>query len=46
VMEKLLEEVSFGAPDLRGQTITIDAHYVRDHLAPVLKDEDLSRYIL
>ena len=46
VMEKLLEEVSFGAPELQGQTITIDAHYVRDHLAPVLKDEDLSRYIL
>ena len=46
VMEKLLEEVSFGAPDMRGQTIAIDAHYVRAHLAPVLKDEDLSRYIL
>jgi ATP-dependent HslUV protease ATP-binding subunit HslU len=46
VMEKLLEEVSFGAPELRGQTITIDAHYVRARLAPVLKDEDLSRYIL
>src|SRR5262250_2710705 len=46
VMEKLLEEVSFGAPELRGQTITIDAEYVRAHLAPVLKDEDLSRYIL
>jgi ATP-dependent HslUV protease ATP-binding subunit HslU len=46
VMEKLLEEVSFGAPDMRDQTVTIDAHYVRAHLAPVLKDEDLSRYIL
>ena len=46
VMEKLLEEVSFGAPDMRGQTVAIDAHYVRAHLAPVLKDEDLSRYIL
>jgi ATP-dependent HslUV protease ATP-binding subunit HslU len=46
VMEKLLEEVSFGAPDMRGQTVVIDADYVRTRLAPVLKDEDLSRYIL
>jgi ATP-dependent HslUV protease ATP-binding subunit HslU len=46
VMEKLLEEVSFGAPDMRGQTVAIDADYVRARLAPVLKDEDLSRYIL
>ena len=46
VMEKLLEEVSFGAPDMRGQTVAIDADYVRTRLAPVLKDEDLSRYIL
>jgi ATP-dependent HslUV protease ATP-binding subunit HslU len=46
VMEKLLEEVSFGAPDMRDQTVAIDADYVRTRLAPVLKDEDLSRYIL
>src|SRR5712691_7216503 len=46
VMEKLLEEVSFAAPEMRGQEVRIDAHYVRAHLAPVLKDEDLSRYIL
>jgi ATP-dependent HslUV protease ATP-binding subunit HslU len=46
VMEKLLEEVSFGAPDMSGQEIMIDADYVRARLAPVLKDEDLSRYIL
>ena len=46
VMEKLLEEVSFGAPDMRGETVAIDADYVRARLAPVLKDEDLSRYIL
>ncbi len=37
VMEKLLEEVSFGAPDMRGQEVRIDAHYVRAHLAPVLR---------
>jgi ATP-dependent HslUV protease ATP-binding subunit HslU len=46
VMEKLLEEVSFAAPEMRGQEVAIDAHYDRAHLAPVLKDEDLSRYIL
>ena len=46
VMEKLLEEVSFAAPEMRGQEVKIDAHYVRAHLPPVLKDEDLSRYIL
>ena len=46
VMEKLLEEVSFAAPEMRGQEVKIDAHYVRAHLAAVLKDEDLSRYIL
>src|SRR3984893_9629253 len=46
VMEKLLEEVSFGAPDMQGQEVMIDAEYVRVRLAPVLKDEDLSRYIL
>jgi len=46
VMEKLLEEVSFAAPEMHGQEVKIDAHYVRAHLAPVLKDEDLSRYIL
>ncbi len=46
VMEKLLEEVSFAAPEMRGQEVKIDADYVRAHLAPVLKDEDLSRFIL
>jgi ATP-dependent HslUV protease ATP-binding subunit HslU len=46
VMEKLLEEDSFAAPEMRGQEVKIDAHYVRAHLAAVLKDEDLSRYIL
>jgi len=46
VMEKLLEEVSFAAPEMRGQEVKIDAHYVRAHLAAVLEDEDLSRYIL
>ncbi len=46
VLEKVLEEASFTAPDLREKTIRIDANYVRSKLDPVLKDEDLSRYIL
>jgi len=46
VMEKLLEEVSFHAPDMGGQTVTIDAEFVRQRLADIVKDEDLSRYIL
>ncbi|HET9753194.1 MAG TPA: ATP-dependent protease ATPase subunit HslU [Myxococcales bacterium] len=46
VLEKVLEDVSFGAPDLAAQTVRIDAGYVREKLDRVLKDEDLSRYIL
>jgi ATP-dependent HslUV protease ATP-binding subunit HslU len=46
VMEKLLEEISFGADGLRGQRLVIDAAAVRERLAGVLQDEDLSRYIL
>ncbi len=46
VLEKVLEEVSFTAPDLGGKVLRIDAAYVRDRLDPILKDEDLSRYIL
>ena len=46
VMERLLEDVSFHAPTLVGQELTIDAEYVQAHLADVVKDEDLSRYIL
>ncbi len=46
VMEKLLEDVSFNAPDLGPQTITITAGYVRERLANLIEDEDLSRYIL
>src|SRR5678809_532267 len=40
VLEKVLEEVSFTAPELSGKTLKIDAHYVREKLDPVLKDED------
>jgi ATP-dependent HslUV protease ATP-binding subunit HslU len=45
VMEKLLEDISFAAPDIRGQ-ILIDARYVQDKLHPIVQKEDLSRYIL
>ena len=46
VMERLLEDVSFDAPDMKGTELVIDAEYVHAHLADVVKDEDLSRYIL
>ncbi len=46
VMEKLLEEISFTAPDLQGTELMIDAGYVHERLADVLRDQDLSRYIL
>jgi ATP-dependent HslUV protease ATP-binding subunit HslU len=46
VMEKLLDEISFDAPGLSGKTVTIDAQYVREKLSSIVKDEDLSRYIL
>ena len=46
VMERLLDEISFNAPEMQGKEIVIDAQYVRDRLTPILKDEDLSRYIL
>lgn len=46
VMEKLIEDVSFEAEDLKGQTITIDAAYVRERLTELAQDADLSKYIL
>ncbi|MDO9047751.1 MAG: ATP-dependent protease ATPase subunit HslU [Methylobacter sp.] len=46
VLERLLEDISFNAPDLMGKNILIDAAYVDDHLAEFVEDEDLSRYIL
>lgn len=46
VMEKLIEDVSFEAEDLKGQTITIDADYVRERLTELAQDADLSKYIL
>jgi ATP-dependent HslUV protease ATP-binding subunit HslU len=46
IMEKLLEEISFSGPDLKKKNIKIDAEYVRKQLAEIVKDQDLSRYIL
>jgi ATP-dependent HslUV protease ATP-binding subunit HslU len=46
ILERVLEEISFQAPDMPGKAITIDAGYVQSRLADVVKDEDLSRYIL
>jgi len=46
VMERLLDEVSFGATRLSGQTVVVDAAYVDERLASLSQDEDLSRYIL
>jgi ATP-dependent HslUV protease ATP-binding subunit HslU len=46
VMERLLDEVSFHAPDLNGQTITVDAAYVDRMLSDIAHSDDLSRYIL
>lgn len=46
IMEKVLEEISFQAPDRPGQKVTVDAEYVRERLANLVKDVDLSRYIL
>ncbi len=46
IMEKLLEDVSYTAPENSGKTVRIDAAYVRDKLGRILEDQDLSRYIL
>jgi len=46
VMEKLLEGVSFDAPDMPGKELTVDSGYVHARLSDIMKDEDLSRYIL
>jgi ATP-dependent HslUV protease ATP-binding subunit HslU len=46
VMERLLDEISFDAPDLAGSSITIDRPYVERMLADIVKNEDLARYIL
>jgi ATP-dependent HslUV protease ATP-binding subunit HslU len=46
IMERLLDEISFDAPDKKGEKLTINAEYVQTRLADIVKSEDLSRYIL
>jgi ATP-dependent HslUV protease ATP-binding subunit HslU len=46
IMESLLDEISFAAPEMRGQEVVIDADYVAEQLDEIVEDEDLSRYIL
>src|SRR5438046_2237733 len=46
IMERVLDEISFEAPEKKGQHITVDAQYVGKMLADIVKDQDLSRYIL
>src|SRR6202522_4129707 len=46
IMERVLDELSFDAPEKKGEAVTIDAEYVRKMLTDIVKDQDLSRYIL
>jgi ATP-dependent HslUV protease ATP-binding subunit HslU len=46
IMERLLDEISFDAPEMTGKTMVIDATYVKEKLGTFIEDEDLSRYIL
>jgi len=46
IMERVLDELSFDAPEKKGEAVTIDADYVRKMLTDIVKDQDLSRYIL
>jgi ATP-dependent HslUV protease ATP-binding subunit HslU len=46
VMEKVVEDVSFRATDLKGQTVKVDAAYVRERVGDLAKNADLSRFIL
>jgi ATP-dependent HslUV protease ATP-binding subunit HslU len=46
IMEKVLDEISFSAPDLENKNVKIDADYVKKALEHIVKDQDLSRYIL
>jgi ATP-dependent HslUV protease ATP-binding subunit HslU len=46
IMERVLDEISFNAPDMEEKAVNVDAEYVRKMLADIVKDQDLSRYIL
>jgi len=45
-MERVLDDISFNAPDMTEKTVTVDGDYVRKMLTDIVKDQDLSRYIL
>ena len=46
VMERVLDEISFTAPDRNGETVRVDADYVQKHVGDLAKNADLSRFIL
>ena len=46
IMERVLDEISFNAPDMNEKAVNVDAEYVKKMLADIVKDQDLSRYIL
>jgi ATP-dependent HslUV protease ATP-binding subunit HslU len=46
VMERVLDEISFAAPDRPGDTVAVDAAYVHKHIGDLAKNADLSRFIL
>jgi ATP-dependent HslUV protease ATP-binding subunit HslU len=46
IMERVLDEISFDAPDMKEKAVTVDAPYVQKMLSDIVKDQDLSRYIL
>jgi ATP-dependent HslUV protease ATP-binding subunit HslU len=46
ITEKVMEDISFEAPEMSGKSVTIDGPYIRDRLADIVKDEDLSKFIL
>ena len=45
-MERVLDEISFAAPDRHGETFRVDADYVQKHIGDLAKNSDLSRFIL
>jgi ATP-dependent HslUV protease ATP-binding subunit HslU len=45
-MERLLDEISFTAPDRNGENVRVDAAYVKEHVGDLAKNADLSRFIL
>jgi len=46
IMERVLDEISFNAPDMDDKSVKVDADYVKKMLVDIVKDQDLSRYIL